>query len=1038
MVYQIKISSCDKYIRRLAVDISALIGFSGKGIPKNIITDDEGIYSTIEIKAGLLNLEEKNGNYVLSLEEENYKEAIKLVAKEIFGYQDNSVDEFIYETDVEHTFFKVAKNIKADSKFRRKSDFKIYVDDLPDDLLKLAALYTARLFMDVDFIDLPITANKKKDSDILIEKGAYNKLEFGKPVKLFVKNDKFFQSILLNRNLEKTNFLVEETFGPSSFEMQFVKACAMSKNVYLEKCPEHLIKNYQREFPDIKLNSYKDKEDIKSFSFDYPWEIDVLKEKIDRLTKNDKKVKKIEAAVSEPKNIRDSLKQDLNKNKKFEETEIQIINSYKQGFSWIEEYVIKKLKDIEIDRIEIGWNAFQKEDEEWTTEEGAVPSYVNTGVDNHGKWYDLPIRYLQELYPIDDLIEKELDINRDDVEFILDKNDNYAYEFRAFRNNKLVFSEKLDVIFSERNYIDAYPGMGLVHPSTGYVKLLYEDGSEEISTFKTDLENIWNDYQQVLVEIGNEILDKGLKSEDQPFFAELHMDINVSEEDRKLGIREDTISSIDGFHEDLYFVGLDYFKVLGEQNNCGTFDSPGLILPEIHNVKGNPNFTCTLRKFLDSKPYVLCGDEKKYLEFTKPDVLGFIEKDEKIYLWIKIDLLEDELSILKRILKIGGSKLGELEIDGIIVNDEVCEIASNSSIEKKVPDINLNVLNYLDSEILLNNLKSKVEVSYLGKSYMGRYIKSIDLYCPTDLFESTHKAKKLRPTIYINARHHANEVSSTNSSFMLANEVLENSNLVEDVNLIIIPMENPDGSEIHYKLMEEHPNWIFHIARFNALGKEFGHEYFKEDTIHTEALPMSRVFYKFLPDIYIDDHGVPTHEWNQQFSGYTAPSYKGFWLPRSLLYGYFWYPKEEKWQKNIKLAKEMQDAVAEGINSDARMKNLNLEWKNRFEKYAHSWMPKMFPTGYYKDMIFYWIPFETDRTHRYLSIRHPEITVIGYTSEVIDETAQGEFLKLCAEAHLKHNISVIKFLSQKDIVIDKYIEEYEAGIRIQCERRRTL
>lgn len=48
----------------------------------------------------------------------------------------------------------------------------------------------------------------------------------------------------------------------------------------------------------------------------------------------------------------------------------------------------------------------------------------------------------------------------------------------------------------------------------------------------------------------------------------------------------------------------------------------------------------------------------------------------------------------------------------------------------------------------------------------------------------------------------------------------------------VISMENPDGSEIHKRLAKEHPNWIFHIARFNVLGKEFGHEYFKKETIH--------------------------------------------------------------------------------------------------------------------------------------------------------------------------------------------------------------
>lgn len=80
----------------------------------------------------------------------------------------------------------------------------------------------------------------------------------------------------------------------------------------------------------------------------------------------------------------------------------------------------------------------------------------------------------------------------------------------------------------------------------------------------------------------------------------------------------------------------------------------------------------------------------------------------------------------------------------------------------------------------------------------------------------------------------------------------------------------------------------------------------------------------------------------------------------------------------------------------------NLEWSRQFEKYAHAWLPKLFPAEYYKDMINYWIPFAADPNHRYPSIRYPWITTVAYTSEVADETAQGEYLNLCARAHVAH------------------------------------
>lgn len=92
----------------------------------------------------------------------------------------------------------------------------------------------------------------------------------------------------------------------------------------------------------------------------------------------------------------------------------------------------------------------------------------------------------------------------------------------------------------------------------------------------------------------------------------------------------------------------------------------------------------------------------------------------------------------------------------------------------------------------------------------------------------------------------------------------------------------------------------------------------------------------------------------------------------------------------------------------------NREWSAQFEKYAHGWMPKLFPADYYKEMINYWIPFAYDRNHRYPSIRFPWITTVAYTSEVADETAQGEYLNLCARAHMAHDEATLSMLKNAE------------------------
>ena len=53
------------------------------------------------------------------------------------------------------------------------------------------------------------------------------------------------------------------------------------------------------------------------------------------------------------------------------------------------------------------------------------------------------------------------------------------------------------------------------------------------------------------------------------------------------------------------------------------------------------------------------------------------------------------------------------------------------------------------------------------------------------------------PGEMINARHHANEVSSTNAAFILIKKLLTEDvykDLPDKLNLVIVPMENVDGA----------------------------------------------------------------------------------------------------------------------------------------------------------------------------------------------------------------------------------------------------
>ena len=141
-------------------------------------------------------------------------------------------------------------------------------------------------------------------------------------------------------------------------------------------------------------------------SYDIPWEADVFRsimaEKVyPFISTND--VVTVKASVSENADIRHTLTTEISaeiaaKGAVLQNTEI--VNSYKQGFSWISEFIIPQLKKLSTsaDKIEIYFKPFLPEGQtQWLDENGATPNRTRGLENTPDKWFDLPVRYLQEL-----------------------------------------------------------------------------------------------------------------------------------------------------------------------------------------------------------------------------------------------------------------------------------------------------------------------------------------------------------------------------------------------------------------------------------------------------------------------------------------------------------------------------------------------------------------------------------------------------------------------------------------------------------------
>lgn len=825
-----------------------------------------------------------------------------------------------------------------------------------------------------------------------------------------------------------------------AYERQGIKDCL----AYVSPEINQRIEEVQELFPDIRFQNYKAMQQIYEKEYEIPWEVDVfrnlLKETVYPKLKPGDRVE-ILGALSEEKDIREKLKNEIIeeiKNKEADLESIDILCAYKQGFSWIDEKIIPDIKKLNgIQRLRIAFKQFLPEGvEEWNDENGATPSYDNTHKDPN-RWFDLPIRYLQELYPIEDVLIENLSLELGQIEFVLyEGKEDITYECTALdEDGEEIYRGTYLAECATRSYLDDYPELGKVHPSTGYVFITINGKILLKKRIHTDVEIIWDIYQSKVLRDCRAFIEGkikgGVKVEDQPFFAQLQLEVTASEPDYRLNSREDMISSLNALHEDMYFAGADYFKNYGLETCGKILDEPGLILPMIKKGTGKPKFKVRLFDQIAKAPGVFSAEDEIISASDRYGMAFYVKEvsynKKKWSMLIKAEGITSEIAEAYMKLVEESIILKEQEfsfIDSLIleVSGKQYEARISKSIKKQEP-LDIKDIDFLENTLIgydqymeiIKQLKRVpgIAVYRTAISYTGREIYAIELVPKTSGYISRTKRITNHPSEIINARHHANEVSSTNAAFILLKKLLTDSDfedLADRLNLVIVPMENVDGAAIHYELQKDNPYWKLHVARFNAIGKEFYYEHFKSDTKHTEALGLTRLFETFLPDVIIDNHGVPSHEWEQQFSGYTSPSFKGFWLPRSLLYGYFWMVNNKEYKSNYDVNKKMEDVIANAISADSEMKRLNKEWARQFEIYAHKWMPKLFPANYYKDMINYWIPFEADESHRYPSIRFPWITSVAYTSEVADETAQGEYLNLCARAHVTHDIAIINML----------------------------
>jgi hypothetical protein len=213
-----------------------------------------------------------------------------------------------------------------------------------------------------------------------------------------------------------------------------------------------------------------------------------------------------------------------------------------------------------------------------------------------------------------------------------------------------------------------------------------------------------------------------------------------------------------------------------------------------------------------------------------------------------------------------------------------------------------------------------------------------------------------------------------------------------------------------------------HAGRYNKAGEEYYSEYFNPQTPFGEARVKPTLWERWFPDICVDNHGFPSHEWEQPFSGYAPFRFREFWIPRALFYIYLPFLEEKTSLSRRINSKSLKNWIVGSISKEKEIMKWNQLFSSRYLKYRQQWLKNNTKSNELVPCL----PLQKRFRRTNYSYRYPQITTIDFITEVADETAQGKFLKTCVKAHLQTNLSILKLLSSFDISVKK-LYRYENG-----------
>ncbi|MEW6258687.1 MAG: M14 family metallopeptidase [Thermodesulfobacteriota bacterium] len=712
------------------------------------------------------------------------------------------------------------------------------------------------------------------------------------------------------------------------------------------------------------------------------------------------------------------------------EAHVEVLNAYKPGLSWLLDAVLPKLVPIRerVAGICIEYRPFEPEMKSLETRS----------------------RWVQELFPGPDRMAEVLELPVERIQMKENHHLTETYRLTAWNGaEESVAVEAFSPRTTSMRYMAATESGPWIHPATAGMRIevvrseeafapsdqpiseIGQDGSEFgvllDKSFPTDREWFWRIFLEDWLPVMETEMVRRMQRESfedaLAFWEDIRIDVAIEETDERLGIGDERICPMEALHEDIYFGLLDWFASFADRHALPETLQLGRILPRVVSRTGesDPSARLHLKPMVwPVVPDAAFGSDNRC---PKVDLVRVLSDRWEIC-WSDLPAMDAGMRF--RLLRIAGAWGFDAD------EDEACwRLRLKSPEQTSDPFVYKGVrIDVLSPPLPFRRMLTSQEIGRwmrrlaafprlkvwpCGTSIQGRTIwaiEAVDAGCGR--VWSAAKLRCLKPTLLFNGRHHANEVSSTTAAIRMALKTAKSawgSSCLRFMNVVWIPLENPDGVATLETLLPDAPDHKLHAARYNAVGSEFYRDYFIDKPRFSEAAAKRRLWERWLPLFMVDHHGFPSHEWDQPFAGIAPYRFRNFWIPITSLYLIVPFLEEPE-HPMYETAKRLHRLLEEAMSTEKRIVEANRCFADRFRRYAHDPDPTTFDPP--SDSPLPAVPVESRLVQTNFAVRRPEITACEIIVEAADEIVSGPAFERCVLGHMRIEEVLMEMMSGAD------------------------